>query len=198
MADYDDMVGGKVGSDAEGFAALLANAIQQAVAVGVSNNGKAPVPPALLKKRHDAHNRMHELLVQFEESDTPPRYEVIVPHPGGFFIDDVLLPNGEIIDYCGVPNEGLAPLNDAGRQVMEQFLISIGGGTPDLADQSYEAYVNRPRQAALVSARPEAPALGTPRTLQAAKVAVVEQQPRRYVGPRRAMGTAPVESPGQF
>ena len=197
--DYDSALGGMTGN------AEFARILGQAVAAGISNSmpsqpafGPKPIPPALQKKRNEAHERMIQLLESLQEQGNTPRYEIVTPAPGGFFIDDVLIPTGEIIDYFGEPNEGMRPLNRPGEQVMALFLESIGGGTPDLADISYNAYLNRPRHAQVVGAPQAPPPLGTPRTLQNATVAVVEPAERRYVGPAKVLGTVQPEIPGRF
>jgi len=197
--DYDAALGG-LSANTE-FARILGSAL----AAGISNAmpaptqfGPKPIPPALAAKRNKARNDLFELLDQYEQNGERPQYEIITPAPGGFFIDDVLIPTGEVITYRGVPNEGMRPLNRTAQAAMDLFLESIGGGTPDLATQSYEAYLNRPRHAEIQGRPVEAPIMGTPRTLRNASVEVVERPAGRYVGPNRIMGTVQPETPGQF
>jgi hypothetical protein len=166
MADYDEVTKGVAARAPEDFARVLAQALAEFTA---ANNGSArgatpAVAPAVLQARRAAHDEMLERLRQYEDAGTVPRYEITTPAPGGFFVDDILIESGQQIEFYGIPNEQMEPLNQPAREVIALYLASIGGVTPDLADQSYDAYRNRPRQASIVGNRPEPPPLGTPRS----------------------------------
>src|SRR6185312_13156834 len=50
-----------------------------------------------------------------------PRYRLITP----FYADDQLWPEEAEIEFDGVPNEGMQPINDAARERMEAWLRSL-------------------------------------------------------------------------
>jgi hypothetical protein len=190
----------KVGTDptAPNFIETLAAALGQLTQQ--SQGGKPPIPPALLQKRAEARGEMFRLLEFYAELEELPEYELMQD----FFVDDVLIPAtyvGEdrrehrtVITYAGIPNEAMEPRNKAARDIMDAFRRSIGGGTPALADQSFQAYKNRPRQAGIMSgpgADLSGPSiLGTPNAQPSAKVVDRTGQGTR---PRRVVGTIPSE-----
>src|SRR5579884_3265323 len=181
--DYDEALGGQL-------AAAIASLTQ------ANASGPKSVPPALLRQRAKAHTEMLELLEELREKGEVPLYEL----RADFFCDDVLVPQGRRIRYPEIPNEAMEPKNEAARRVMALYMRSIGGRTPDLADQSYEAYLRRPRLAQVIGEEATVSPLGRPGTLAAAKLQVLEDEdkpaePQVYLGPRRVHGTAPVERP---
>lgn len=168
MADYDDIVPPGIDEAtwqllrAQAQATAQANA-QYLYAQNSNRSSARPLSPAETDARQEAHDEMQRLLANYEETGAAPRYEIRGPEPGGFFVDDVLIERGATIEFYRIPNEQMEPLNTPARQIMALYLRSIGGSTPDLADQSYEAYHNRPREAHIVGGRSDPPPLGTPR-----------------------------------
>lgn len=191
--DYDAALGGAVTEQGVGFADNLAAAL--AAFVQSNSSGPKPLPPALIRQRAKAHAEMLELLAELKEKGEMPLYEL----RADFFCDDVLVNEGRSIRYCEIPNEGMEPKNEAARRVKALFLRWIGGRTPDLADQSYEAYLRRPRLAQVVGEENFVSPLGRPGTLAGAKVEVMEDEepaaPKVSYGSRPVYGTAPVERP---
>lgn len=92
-----------------------------------------------------------------------PRYELIAP----FFVNDRLIPEGSFIEFSGVPNEAMVPHNDAAREMMTKFIDKMleGRKTPTLAEQVYNAMLNRPREdapfATVMEAKKAVPMMGT-------------------------------------
>lgn len=193
--DYDAATGGAASAAGNAFAEQLATALAQFT--GANQTGPKPIPPALQRQRAKAHAEMLDLLATLSGRGETPLYEL----RKDFYCDDVLVPEGTKILYGETPNEAMAPLNEPARRVVALFMRSIGGQTPDLGDQSYEAYLNRPRRAQVLGEENRAPSpLGRPGSLADAKVTIIEdEEPREaatYLGPRRVMGSAPVERPG--
>ncbi len=202
-----DVAAEKVAVATDGGAKEVATQIASALAelVGVANGGgKRQIPPHVIKERRDALADMHVLLAHYRDTGEMPLYELTAP----LFADDILIPatrqDGRYtvatrIHFVDAPNEQMVPRNEPAQQIMALYLKGIGGKTPDLADQSYEAYLNRPRIAAVVGAPIETPMMGTPHALHEARATVLENTPaeeQRYVGPRKQMGTVQPEVHG--
>lgn len=197
--DYDAAVGGAAGSLGAAFADNLAAAL--AAFTQANTSGPRALPPALLRQRAAAHDDMLVLIEELREKGDVPLYELRAE----FFCDDVLVREGARIRYAEIPNESMEPKNEAARQVMALYMRSIGGRTRDLAEESYEAYLRRPRVAQIVGEEIAVSPLGRPGTREAARVSVVEEEnamgslaQARHLGPRREFGTAPVERPDKM
>lgn len=193
------------GETVKDFAAALASHMAELVGVA-SGGGRKQIAPAVLRERKEAWARMEELLAEYRESGDTPIYELTAP----LFCDDVLIPatrqegRGTVatrIQFGDIPNEQMIPRNDPAKKVFELYLRAIGGKTPDLGDQSYEAYLNRPRVAQVIGEPLEAPLLGSPGQVHQARAVVLEDTPaeeRRYVGPKKQLGTLQPEVHGAF
>lgn len=53
-----------------------------------------------------------------------PRYQIL-NSPGFFGPDDSLYEQGRIIDYTGVPNEQMLPLNEPAKKMMDAYLDGL-------------------------------------------------------------------------
>src|SRR5690242_12391265 len=74
---------------------------------------------------------------------TEPRYRLLAPF---YAPNDVHYPVEDIIEFDGVPNESMEPLNRPAEDKLEAYLASLGGYTRDLAEITEEAMNNRPRE----------------------------------------------------
>ena len=78
-----------------------------------------------------------------------PRYKLIKPFYGP---DDVLYdpeePGFDAIDWTGVPNHEMEPINEPAKKRMEAWLRSLPGGkdSPNMDEMSQAAYMHRPRE----------------------------------------------------
>lgn len=70
------------------------------------------------------------------------RYELEKP----FFADDTYIDEGEVIEYGGMPNEAMKPLNDEARHNLKIFFKINGGKTPPVGDMMEKAMRERPRE----------------------------------------------------
>ena len=123
-----------------------------------------------------------------------PRYKLLQP----FYADDVLWGEDEVIEFSGTPNEAMEPLNKPARRKHREFLESINGGTPDLADAVNEAMMDRPRHEGSVrSARKkDIPLMGDKSLFEAGAVRHVDLPPEKErKRPTRIMGTVKDEIP---
>lgn len=53
-----------------------------------------------------------------------PRYQIL-NSPGFYGPDDTLYEQGRVIDYTGVPNEQMLPLNDPAKKAMDAYLDGL-------------------------------------------------------------------------
>lgn len=74
-----------------------------------------------------------------------------------FYIDDTLYDEGTEIVFGGIPNETMFPLNEDARANLNLFYKSNGGKTPDVADVSEAAYMNRPKEGSVTVVAPRQP-----------------------------------------
>lgn len=109
----------------------LAMAIAQATNQGTGSKLRSPVPPDVIKKRDDARARMFDLLIEARAKGITPSYIVT----SKTLLDNVLVAPFEIvnhiaqpteIDWPGVPNEVMRPINACAKQVYAAFEESIG------------------------------------------------------------------------
>lgn len=164
MADYDEITEGAAKSaDPLIFARELAAALAEYSASASARGSAQPVAPAEAARRKAAHEEMTALLAEYEANGTTPRYRITTAPPGGFFVDDILIEGGQVIEFAGIPNQEMEALNAPGQKVLSLYMQSIGG-VIDLGEETYNAYANRPRHASIVGQRPEPPPLGTPRS----------------------------------
>ena len=100
------------------------------------------------------------------ETVTAPQYKLLKQ----FYADDTLFPEEAIIEFNGIPNEQMEPLNDAAREKMAAFLKSLEEGMHEagrisrkLEDIVLQEVANRPRENARVTMpqyRPGKPPMG--------------------------------------
>lgn len=79
-----------------------------------------------------------------------PQYRLVE----AFYADDVLWPAGSILNFDGVPNDQMEPLNEPGRRASEIYMAGLEEGRIraglkknfDISDVVYAAMQNRPRE----------------------------------------------------
>lgn len=141
-----------------------------------------------------------------------PLYRLIQP----FYVDDILIEaetpgrNGmepTVIEFEGIPNEAMEPLNGSARENMGKFLATLAAGnraagrsgdrTPPVGDIVYNAVAERPRESpTLVQNVPPMSGLiiDNPQKFRQAPereptVKVVEATETVGIRPRKVMGT---------
>jgi hypothetical protein len=187
-----------------GFAAELVQALG---AAGVLN---APGLRASQVKRFSqaAWDEMVEAVEEMRRNGgEKPIYELTLP----MFCDDILIPASRNeggraiatrIRFPDIPNESFIPKNEPARHIYSLYMKAIGGQTPDLGDQTMEAYLRRPRLADLVDGPIEqAQVMSQPKSIPEARVEVLEDTPleeRTYLGVRKVLGTVQPEIAGKL
>ncbi len=128
-------------------------------------------------------------LEEQEERD-PPRYLLLQP----FYVNDLYIDADQEIEWRGIPNEAMEPLNASAERRMNRWRDSLPSKNRQLGDFVEEAYMNRPRaeEAAPRRTKP-AHLMGVPTNAPTPKVIVQPQN--RYKGPRKQMGTVVLEAP---
>lgn len=140
----------------------LAMAIAQASNQGVGSKMRAPVPPDVLKKRDAARKQMFDLLIEARAKGILPAYQV----KSKTLLDNVLVEPFHInashiaepteIDWPGVPNEVMIPINEAAKLIHRAFEESIGVMIADDAQAvaaSRKQFEN-PRQGLVIKTSP--------------------------------------------
>lgn len=200
-------------SDMAMFAKMIATAIADLTAVNQPTQGRrAPIPAAVLQARAEAWDEMMDLLSDIrDQADRGlidrPLYELTQP----FFCDDELIPATRKlgqqeyptrIRYADIPNEWMVPKDALARKVHALYMRSIGGQTKNLGDVTYEAYLNRPRVAAVDGQTRQAPLLGTPKVRHQSAAEVLnepaEETATRNIGPKKVLGTVQPELPSDL
>jgi hypothetical protein len=87
------------------------------------------------------------------------RYQLEKP----FYADDNYIDEGEIIEFDGMPNEAMKPLNEEARHNQAVFFELNGGRTPPLADMMEKAMRERPKEPMVtrLGSNPIVPLTGT-------------------------------------
>lgn len=138
--------------------------------------------------------------VKVVEAPTP-RYRLIQP----FYADDMFIAEGEVIEFAGIPNEAMEPLNESARVKMTEFLKALPGGrTPPLEQTVAKAMAERPREVTLPRLNEEKPLMGNlkadgsvnfdPKAEPSVKHLPQPEEPK-YVRPIRAQGSIATGSP---
>jgi hypothetical protein len=112
------------------------------------------VPPEIQRRRDEAHEKMLVLLDEIQRGEREvPLYMLTQDFFDGWSLIPALKPASQKggqetynhIRFDRIPNEFMLPKNPIAREVYGLYMESIGGATPDLGDQTYEAHRNRPR-----------------------------------------------------
>lgn len=126
------------GQKAEDGNFVQALALQLAELTG-QGQGRIYVSPEVIDQRRRAHERMVDLLLDMRAQRITPSYRLknkvflnLGPKMGEVLIDPMYRDNNKIIqaqeiDWPGVPNLSMEPINDAAEQVFAAFCESTGG-----------------------------------------------------------------------
>ena len=133
--------GSSVSSSDKQFAETLAMAFAQ---LNEQGNGRKYVDPKILRERNEARERMKQLIIGARREGQVPSYRVLaktlldnqVVEP--MWVDNNHTAQPTEIDWPGVPNDAMLPLNDAAKGIHAEFMASIGsrpasvlGAVPD-------------------------------------------------------------------
>lgn len=127
-----------VGSQAD------AETLMRALAHEISNLGDQ-TPGAIKKlsaeevtRREMASNRMYELIADAKYNEQTPEYELSrAIYFEEQIVDPTYIDSNHVlrrtrIAWPGIPNEAMAPVNDVARTIYREFIVSIGGKTPNV------------------------------------------------------------------
>lgn len=112
------------------WARTLAMSISELTGQGVGR--ERHVPPDIIEARDNANRQMLELIVNAKREGRAATYEVTnktqlahqVIEP--FWVDNVHTQQPTVVDWDGVPNEVMKPVNETAKAIHSAFLASIG------------------------------------------------------------------------
>lgn len=130
------------------------------------------------------------------------RYQLEKP----FYVDDMLIGEGETIEFDGIPNESMKPLNEAGYYNLSEFYrLNGGGNTPSVADMMEKAMRERPREGSVnrLDQQNTVPLTGSvvgdgmpkPKPKEPTVNVVPQEQAPKYIRPVRTQGAGVNETP---
>lgn len=122
-----------------------------------------------------------------------PRYRLVQP----FYVDDRKLEPGIVIEYAGIPNEAMDPLNEPARKAMKKFLTSLGpaGRTPPVEEVMEQAMRNRPREPAPLTGTVRIDGIRPPEAKPETATIVADEAAHPSQSPVRVQGTVKDERP---
>lgn len=100
--------------------------------IGNQGTGRKTVAPHILKQRADARERMIELILAAKAARRPATYQLRnkvllnnrLIEPFWIASDHTTKPTE--IDWAGIPNDAMVPVNDTAKAIHQAFLDSIG------------------------------------------------------------------------
>lgn len=100
--------------------------------IGNQGTGRKTVAPHILKQRADARDRMIELILAAKAERRPATYQLRnkvllnnrLIEPFWIASDHTTKPTE--IDWAGIPNDAMIPVNDTAKEIHRAFLDSIG------------------------------------------------------------------------
>lgn len=121
---------GEPASGDQAFAEKLAMAISE---LSDQGTGRKRVAPEIIEQRAKARTRMAELIVEARAAGLAPTYQLV----NKVYLDEVLVdpiymdPATKAarpveIDWPGVPNQAMSPVNDVAKGIHAAFMESIG------------------------------------------------------------------------
>jgi len=100
--------------------------------IGNQGTGRKTVPPHIMKQRADARELMIDLIVKAKAERRPATYQLrskvllnnhlIEP----FWITKDKTTQPTEIDWAGVPNDAMVPMNDTAKAIFAAFMDSVG------------------------------------------------------------------------
>lgn len=120
----------------------LLNGLAVALAeIGSQGSGRKVVAPHILKQRSDARDRMVDLILAARRDKRPATYRltnkvvlaerIIEP----FWIAADHTTKHTEIDYWGIPNEAMIPVNETAKEIHAEFMNSIGSYEKPVLDE---------------------------------------------------------------
>lgn len=197
FAKAREQSGGPAPSDNSDGNFVQSLALQLAELTG-QGTGRIYVAPEVVEHRRQSHERMVDILLELRAARQVPAYRLrnkvflnLGPRMGEVLIDPVYRDNAKImqtqeIDWPGVPNLSMEPINEAAGRVFAAFCDSIGhnGGAvgPDrLFVLSSDGAVLRGDMAAILKAREWGDPDGTEASLPAATLRRDDPAPKKKV-----------------
>src|ERR1700756_937084 len=100
--------------------------------IGNQGTGRRTVAPHVLKQREAARERMVDLIVKARADKRPATYQLrnkvlfgnLLIEPFWIASDHTTKPTE--IDWAGVPNDAMIPVNDTAKEIFQAFLDSVG------------------------------------------------------------------------
>ena len=135
--------------------------------------------------------------VRVVKASAKPLYRLIKP----FYIDDNYIAEGVEIEFTGIPNEQMEPLNAEAEARMTEFLKANGGFTPRIEDIVYQRVSERPQEVSMPRMEhniPQMPGVqisGQPAIKPAPAQATITKVPTAEVRTKKLMGTVVQETP---
>lgn len=111
----------------------LINGLAAAIAeIGSQGTGRRVIPPHVIKEQQEARDRMVDLILKARKEKLRATYQlrnkvvlaerIIEP----FWIASDHTSRPTEIDWLGVPNEAMVPVNETAKAIFEEFKASIG------------------------------------------------------------------------
>ena len=121
--------GGALGGGDRKFAENLAMAF---ATLSEQGTGRKYVAPDVLRARTEAREKMFALLVQARRDKKMPAYRVVaktllddqIVEP--MWVDSTHIAQPTEIDWPGVPNDAMVPLNEVAKEIFAAYMDSIG------------------------------------------------------------------------
>lgn len=159
VAKIEAARGGPVGPADTTWAAVLGTQIAE---LAHQNTGAPkPVSPEVIKQRRVQTEKMLDLIVRYREEGSAPLYRV---RSKCYFAETLIEPQwqhpttkemmDQEIEWPGVPNDSLYPLNEPAKRVMEAYLASIDSVLREEDDPDKAATFVHDRSGLVVKARP--------------------------------------------
>lgn len=128
------------------FAEKLAMAISQLTDQGT---GRRRVAPEIIEQRAKAREKMGHLIIKARAEGLMPSYKL----RNKVYLDEVLVdpvymdaatktPKPTEIDWPGVPNEAMVPVNDSAKEIYAAFMEAIGSVVKVVSEDTFGVTVN--------------------------------------------------------
>jgi hypothetical protein len=144
--------GSSLSSGDQKFAENLAMAF---ATLSEQGTGRKYVAPEILRTRAEARERMFDLIVKARKEKRAATYQVVAKtYLDNQMVEPLWVDSSHIaqpteIDWPGVPNDAMKPMNDTAQEIHAAFLESVGskakivlpaGGEADAPDPSQDGY----------------------------------------------------------
>lgn len=122
----------------QGLLRGLATAIAE---IGSQGTGKKVVSPEVLRQREDARDRMVDLILAARREGRPATYQlkaqVVIAERliQPYWRDAQKITHATEIDYWGIPNDAMTPVNDTAKAIHGEFMNSLGSYEKPVRDE---------------------------------------------------------------